>query len=596
MTLVAGRYELGERLGTGGTGEVWRAVDTTLERPVAVKRIRLDRVGHSGDTLSTEERVMREARVTARMADPGAVSIFDVVTEDADLYLVMELVDAPDLARLVARDGPLRPAAAARLGLQLLATLRAAHDLGIVHRDVKPSNVLVQPDGTPRLTDFGTAMLVDDDRLTMTGMVIGSPAYMSPEQATGDPVDHRSDLWSLAATLYHAVEGTAPFGGGTPVATINQVTNEPPRQPQRAGPLADVLLGVLVRDPAARPGHDQLAGSLTAVADGRAPRRVTARRATSTSNRPPSAPRTDAAPARATQSAEPPTSRRSASIATVVGLTVGALLVVAGTGFLVAQRLSSAEGTAAAEASAAAAVPPALISPTETAQPSTAPLLPSDQPTSPATSEPTPEPSPTPAPAPSPTPTAAEVDPPSPAPTPTDAEPIAIDDDGETEFGQGDVPDDWERYRPDDAPYRVEHPAGWTIDRRSDTITDIADPDSPAYLRLDWTDDPQPDALANWEAFEQDFGPSKPNYRRLRLEATTFDGQNAAIWEYTYDTDAGTVHAYNLNVSGEEFGYALNFQTSADLWDSQVELFDAFATSYEIVGLDDEDDDQDDEE
>ncbi|WP_370326297.1 protein kinase [Euzebya sp.] len=565
---VAGRYELHELLGRGGVGQVWRGTDTVLDRPVAVKVVTAPLDLGGGDGLQ-RERLLREARAAARLQHPGAVSIYDVVTHEDRPHLIMELVEAPDLARVIAADGPLDPRDVARIGLDLLDVLDAAHAIGVVHRDVKPSNVLVAPSGTVRLTDFGTAVVVGEDRLTATDAVIGSPAYMAPEQATERDVGPAADLWSLGATLYHAVEGQPPYEGPSAVATMHAVVHEPPRSTERAGALAPALDGLLVHDPAAR-ADSRTARALLEAAAGPRQATGTAAPVPAPSTEPTSA---GAHPARPDGFA-PALRRGSRRRRLVPALAALTLVVVAAViaGVALTDRDDPVPDAVADGATATAVAPD--------------PDVPgSDQPDveRPVTDDPAPAPAAVPAPPAggpgTPPDTAADgtgpTDPPATAPE-------ASGGGGAGGGGEG-VPADWVTYAPDHAPYAVAHPPGWRAERLDETRTDLEDPGSPAYLRLDWTEDPAPDPLADWEAYEADFAASHPGYERIRLEPTTFDGQPAALWEYRYATDGGGVRAYNLNVSGERYGYALNFQTSETAWSDQEPLFDAFRASYEIV-------------
>jgi hypothetical protein len=251
---IAGRYELGAQLGEGGVGIVWRAEDTLLGRPVAIKEVELPPAVRDQQRAALRARVIREARAAARLSHPGAVTLFDVVQDGGQDYIVMELVEAPTLDQLVAERGPLDPRRAAALGLRLLGTLEAAHRAGIVHRDVKPSNVLVRDDGTTKLTDFGTASLTGDPELTITGMVVGSPAFMAPEQIKGLEVGPATDLWALGATLYFAAEGEPPFRSSkTPFEVLNAIVNDPPREARRLGALGPVIDRLLRKEPDQRP-------------------------------------------------------------------------------------------------------------------------------------------------------------------------------------------------------------------------------------------------------------------------------------------------------------------------------------------------------
>jgi hypothetical protein len=262
---IANRYELTDELGHGGMGVVWRATDTLLARQVALKEVDLPRGGQAGDREGLRARVTREARAAARLSHPGVVTVYDIAHDGDRDYIVMELVSAPTLEELVRTGGPLAPEQAARLGLGLLDALEAAHRAGIVHRDLKPRNVMVRQDGATKLADFGIASVQGDPRLTATGLVVGSPAYMAPEQVEAEPVSPATDLWALGATLWFAVEGQPPFGGGE-FQTLSAIVNGQPRQPQRLGPLTPVLARLLVKDPVARATPAQLRPLLRQVA------------------------------------------------------------------------------------------------------------------------------------------------------------------------------------------------------------------------------------------------------------------------------------------------------------------------------------------
>ncbi|MEU9669291.1 serine/threonine-protein kinase [Streptomyces bobili] len=275
--VVDGRFELVERLGGGGMGVVWRAHDLALHRDVAVKEVRppdpdLAEYDPEGARL-LRERVLREARALARVHHPHVVTIHHIVDGGDATYpwIVMELVEGGSLHNRLDR-GPLTPAEAARLGRDLLSALRAAHAVGIEHRDVKPANVLLRPDGRPVLTDFGIAAVRESVSLTATGAVIGSPDFMAPERVSGKDGGPAADLWSLAMLLYVAVEGHHPLRRGSTLATLAAVLGEDVPAPRRAGPLAPVLTSLLVRDPQGRPDAGEVDRMLADLTGGPAPR------------------------------------------------------------------------------------------------------------------------------------------------------------------------------------------------------------------------------------------------------------------------------------------------------------------------------------
>jgi serine/threonine protein kinase len=250
--VVGGRYTLRAAVGHGGMGTVWRATDTQLNRDVAVKEVVPPPGIAPEDRDAMYERMMREARAAAGLSHPGIVQVYDVVTDGDRPWVVMELLDARSLSDMVLEDGPLAPRAVAKVGVALLGALEVAHAAGVLHRDVKPANVLVCNDGRCVLTDFGVARMPTDQQLTTPGMVLGSPHFISPERAMGAAFGPPSDLFSLGVTLYVTVEGQPPFDKGEPIATMHSVVEDPPRPPERAGVLTEVLYGLLEKDPGQR--------------------------------------------------------------------------------------------------------------------------------------------------------------------------------------------------------------------------------------------------------------------------------------------------------------------------------------------------------
>ncbi|GGL69705.1 hypothetical protein GCM10010129_11510 [Streptomyces fumigatiscleroticus] len=263
---MTGRYRLAEIIGQGGMGRVWRAADEILDRPVAVKEMRIDGLD-AEDARTRRERTLREARATARIDHPHVVRVYDVVDEGERLWIVMELVAGRSLERTITEDGPLGPRETARIGLGLVAALGQVHARGVLHRDIKPGNVLVESGGRRVvLTDFGIAAIQDAKALTMVGMLVGSPDYMAPERVAGRPQGPPSDVWSLGATLCAALGGRSPFARDTTLATLHAVLYEEPELPDAAGPLREVLAALLEKEPADRPGLDDVAAALEPVA------------------------------------------------------------------------------------------------------------------------------------------------------------------------------------------------------------------------------------------------------------------------------------------------------------------------------------------
>ncbi|MFD6888173.1 serine/threonine-protein kinase [Streptomyces sp. NPDC059957] len=264
--LVAGRYRLLSRLGEGGMGTVWRARDETLHREVAVKEVRAPAHLRAGDIERMYSRLEREAWAAARIPDRNVVTVHDVVMEDDRPWIVMELIRGQSLADLLRAEGPLTPRHAAHIGAEVLCALRAAHAVGVEHRDVKPANVLLAEDGRVVLSDFGIAMVEGSTALTMTGEVVGSPEYLPPERALGRPSGPESDLWSLGVMLYAAVEGISPFRQDSALSTLRAVVDEEPPEATRAGPLAPVIAGLLRKEPGERTPAEEAAAALRGIA------------------------------------------------------------------------------------------------------------------------------------------------------------------------------------------------------------------------------------------------------------------------------------------------------------------------------------------
>lgn len=251
--VIAGRYRLRSVLGVGSMGTVWAAFDDFLHRPVAVKEVRLPPGLPTGRIEEMRERTLREARAIAALSHPNVITLHDVVREDDEPFVVMEMLTARSLGGLLADHGPLSVDQAAAVGDALAAALEAAHAAGITHRDVKPGNVLVSADGRVKLTDFGIARNVSEVTMTSTGIMLGSPAYMAPEVASGKSVTPAADLWGLGATLFAAVEGRPPYDAdGDPLATASSVVHDEVPRPS-AGPLAELIGTLMSKDPAARP-------------------------------------------------------------------------------------------------------------------------------------------------------------------------------------------------------------------------------------------------------------------------------------------------------------------------------------------------------
>lgn len=566
--VIGDRYLLTAPVGRGGMGTVWRARDQLLNREIALKEIEMPLALPESERESMRARVLREARTAAQMSHPAAVTVFDVLEEEGKTFIAMEFVDAPSLADLVAQTGPLTPDEAARIGAQVLEALEAAHAKGFVHRDVKPENVMVTADGRIKLADFGIAAVKGDPRLTTTGVILGSPSYMSPEQARGEAAGPEGDLWSLGATLYFAVEGRAPFDKGQPIATLMAVVNEEPRPAERAGALLPLIRALLTKDPkkrpsawevrqqledavaltpaAAEPEADVEAAPVPTPAPQDAPRGPKAATpvdiwegpeepVTEAPSRPSAVATTpkgqlgeDAAPAAAPPT-EPrgagPASRRARDLRTpliLVGLAAIALLAL-----FMGTRMGEDDGAPEQAARRPSPRQPRV----KAAQPRREEAAPPAQSTS--------------------------------------------QEEDATTTG-------WTPYAIADTGYRIAYPSGWNVVENpvDDDSTRFED-GAGRYLLLDWTDAPSEDAVAAWELQEQSFARRHQNYRRIQLVETTFqDFDTAAIWEFTYSDGGATLHALDLGFADEQWGFALYFQTRDRDWASSQDIFDAFKRNF----------------
>jgi serine/threonine protein kinase len=580
--VVAGRYLLKEAIGRGGMGTVWRAEDRLLGRAVALKHVELPAAVPAEERQAMRQRVLREARAAARLSHPGAVTVFDVVEDEGNLFIAMELVDGTPLSGLVADHGPLPYPRVATIGLRVLEALEVAHANGIVHRDVKPGNVIVTDDGRVKLADFGVASVKGDPRLTATGLVLGSPSYMSPEQAKGEAAGPASDLWALGATLYFAVEGRVPFERGAALPTLVAVLNEEPEAPRRAGPLADPILLLLTKDPARRPGPDSLRPMLERARRGDAEDRE------------------DTRPIPVVVQPEP------------------AAMPLPVTADEHAGKPSSSE--AVDEGREAPREPPeerGEAARPEPPPPATPPPPPATPPPPPATPPPPPAtPPPAPAKTPSPATTARRLRAPSkavlalaaivglvllvvwlqavrrssprltspsrPAPaSPGGPSAPALEQPRQT--GPALLPG-WRSYTIRDTGFRIAYPGQWQVVENAigDGSSVRFQDGSGRYLLVDWTSTPGQDAVAAWRELAAGFSKAHEGYREIRMEPTTFqDFRTAAIWEYSYRAGGTDLHAIDFGFANDKRGFALNFQTREKDWASSQELFESFKQAFQ---------------
>lgn len=533
---IGNRYLLQGQLGKGGMGVVWAATDELLGRRVAVKEV----IPPTGLTAEQAEMVrsrsMREARAAARIASRSAVNVYDVVEEDGRPWIVMELLDAQSLSELINANGPLPPKQVADIAGQLLEALTAAHASGVLHRDVKPSNVMVAEDGRVVLTDFGIAALDGDPSLTTTGMLIGSPAYIAPERARGEPASAASDLWSLGCTIFVALEGRPPFDREGSMATLSAVLSEEPLPAPSAGPLAPVLEGLLRKDPQRRLSAQDTDRLLKLVATAPAQRSTTPlRQQTRPAHLPPTGGR--AAVLRVQPQPQPqPRSRppRRDSKALVAAVVVAVLVLAA---IVTAAVLTSGDA------------PDQTASPSADADSSGAA---SDTGDAAATTEP-------------------EDSDPAPSSSSASAEPTEEDA----------LPDGFLLYE-DETGFSLAVPADWEV-TKDGPRTDFTEPGTGRFLRVDQTQDPQPEALADWENQEATVSQRLSGYELIRIDPVEYRDYESADWEFTWEPDDGQpLHVLNRNlITGPDRAYALYWNTPADQWEESLPVFETFTDTFQ---------------
>jgi len=521
---IAGRYHLLEAIGRGGMGVVWRAHDEVLDRTVVVKEV-LHRTADAQERAAFNQRTVREARAAGRLSHPGVVVVHDVIEEDGRPWIVMQFVQGRSLGAVLRESGPLPPRRVADIGLQVLDALRAAHAAGILHRDVKPENVLLQPDGRVVLTDFGIATMPDETGLTTTGAVTGTPAFLPPERLNGRFATPESDLWSLGATMYTAVEGRAPFERDSVIATMAAVIHTELDPPRRAGSLTPVIEGLLAKDPALRMTAEIAAGLLKAAsagADGTdfgppSTGDVAAESLPRVTSALPSGPHmTSAPPSGPRITSAPPSGPRGRGRAGARVALAALLCVVLATGGWYGYR-RLADGSASG--SAASPATPAKVTP---------------------------------------------------AATPSAAHPGAA------------LPAGWTMHK-DPLGFSVALPKGWTAFDRQAARVSFHDSSRSGYLLVDFTKwtaaDPVP-ALTAVEAASRKKG-LLPGYQRIRLAAVRQRGAPAAEWEFTYTPSYGRVRVLDRAFRLPDGGYAaLYWQTTDRTWTTTMSYFRVFLTTF----------------
>jgi hypothetical protein len=576
--LLARRYRLEEVLGTGGMGRVWKGTDTLLDRPVAVKELTTpaNLPPHEIEVLRT--RMLREARSAAQLSHPSIITVFDVAEEDGRPWIVMELVRGPSLGDLIKSDGALGVSRAANIGEQMAAGLAEAHGCGIVHRDIKPGNVLIAGNDRAVLTDFGIAHLDGSTHLTSTGLLIGSPSYLAPEVAHGHSATPASDLWALGITLYQAVEGVLPFDRPTPMATLTAIVTQDLPEAANAGPLRPLLEALCEKRPEDRPSVHEARARLREIRDAEeagaaassAPTLVT----TVPAALPAVAPEREGAGEEAAGSATggrepeaalhagagdagalhagagdaagsaPPAPRARPSVWTTrrvllfaAGL-VFTFVLIPGMAYLTSERgdaglADGSSGQAAVDGGgeeSAGAGEPGGGGAAEASEDAAA-----------------------------------------------EAEESPEEDASED--------DEWDflvRHE-DPTGFSVDVPEGWT-EERDGSMVYFRNPDG-GYLLVDQTDDPNEDAGDDWRALEPRARGGFPGYTMTGIEDVDADWADdyvsAADWEFTYDGRDGRMHGINRGFHTEDKGYALFLVASNDHPEVNRALLDRMSETFE---------------
>ncbi|MER7370339.1 serine/threonine protein kinase [Nonomuraea wenchangensis] len=607
---VSNRYRLLEPLGEGGMGVVWRAYDELLDRTVAIKEVRYAGVGDER-RAELNRRTIREARAAGRLDHPSVVVVHDVVEEDGRPWIVMQLVRSRSLGQVVREQGPLPVGQVALIGGRVLDALRTAHATGVLHRDVKPENVLLADDGRVVLTDFGIASLEAEAGLTATGGLVGTPAYMPPERLNGEPARPESDLWSLGATLYAAVEGEPPFKRDSWAATVAAVLRDQPEPPRRAGALTPVVMGLLHRDPAGRlpageaarllheiatthttpsapvpgpagqfSGHaGQLSGPAGQPSGPAGPFPGPAGQSPGPAGQVPyssgevpgasGGPQATREPGRAHVTMPEGRSRGGRGPLAVVTAVVAALAVLGALGvggWLLYD--SSASPLTSSPATDQAATGPTDIGPTAISPTTTGPTGADPTASDPTATDPT-------------------------ASDPAASDPTASDPTEPTPSGTSSphpttrpLPAGWRTLTNTAGGFTIGLPKDWratkTPDRDSIRLTG---PDTPGAMIVEWTvpDLPWQDPKAHWLGLEREIRAKGEfrDYTRIGITGVRYLGREAADWEFTRARSGSLIHVVNRGFhTADGRPFALYWETLDSRWARDRHYFDAFVRTF----------------
>lgn len=534
--LLAGRYRLASVLGQGGMGTVWRAKDEMLGRDVAVKQLRFTGVDED-ERHRLIARALTEAKAIARIRHTAAVTVYDVVEEDDRPWIVMELVESRALSQVIREDGVLTPRRAAEIGLELLGVLAEAHRSGILHRDVKPSNVLIGHDGRVVLTDFGIARVEGDPSVTSTGMLVGAPSYISPERARGRIPGAPSDLWSLGATLYAMVEGRPPYDKGSALSTLTAVMTEELTPPKGGGALVPVIEGLLRKNPDDRLNEAEARRMLEAVLDAPdEPVPAPVQEPASTTMQP--------VPPQPPPGAQQSVPYGPATVSTARRRRVRPLLVLLALLLVVAIGVAAAvaanqHGKRNARGTSADGSTVASVSASSSAASGTG----------------------------------------------TGSAAAGSGASASTAASGSSVTGAFRRVQgPGGA--TVEIPVGWTLVSSSATSWKYHGP--AGTLQLDSTSTPGSSAVGAWRSEEAAISGTFAGYRRIALHTVVYrDGWDAADWEWTYSQAGTTLHSLNRGfVPDAHHGYAIYWTAPDATWNDarNQQLLNRFFSSFQPAG------------
>lgn len=558
--ILAGRYRLLEMIGSGGMGAMWRAHDDVLGRYVAVKEIIFPPEMGPDERETARRRAVREAQLAARLLHRNIVTVYDIVEDAGRPAIVMELLPYRSLREVIRDDGPLSPVEAARVGLGVLTALQAAHSAGVLHRDVKPANIVLGPADRVILTDFGIAKAVDSPELTASGMLVGSPSYIAPERARGGNADEAADLWAVGASLYTAVEGQPPFDRGGALASLTAVVSDEPDPPVHAGPLRPVIEGLLRKDPDTRLGITEAARMMYRIVDDRSATTVMPALPV------PDAPALDD-PALDAPALDAPVLDGLATGAGRPGnrgdhraLLAAVALIVAAAAGVTAFAVIAGRSSPGHEARPGAAPRPSVVRSGTAASGRGATSGHSTSPsagTAPSTST-----------------------------APSTGVGATSGNTASGGAGQNAPPAGYYTFA-NSTGFSIAAPSGWQISHVGHYVY-IRDPaNGGIFLLIDQSDQPKADPLADWRQQAASRQSTYPGYHLIALRSVPYpQAEKAADWEFSYVRDGVAVQVLNRNIlANAHHAYALYWTTPVNDWDAYYHYFQVFAATFRPARL-----------